>query len=252
MQLIPLDEIASGASIRYTVINNVRYLSTRDFIMHMCATKVDYAGQIWRNLSADKKMHIMPILMHKFPGRGQIDQPVITFANAIKLVMLLPGKRVRQCRVQITDIISRYLDGDMTMCDEIKHNSSMGQKRSYSAFAEDVTGRVDSDGSKDMPDSQYIYATKSAAFPKLLKIGRTVNMKSRLAQLNTGCAPAPHTLVAIVPTLNMFRDECLAHEFFASKRRAGEFFEVDESEVKAYFTNVILDRYQKELFESMC
>jgi hypothetical protein len=252
LQTIALDEISPGAKVRVTVINDVHYLSVRDVIMYICDKDNNMAGEIWRRLPQNNKNELQPLAEFKFPGRGQSEQPVITFSASIKLAMMLPGKHAMSCRVQFAEIISRYLNGDMSMCDDIKNNNLVGQKRSYSAFADDITGRMGLTGNKTLPDSQYIYATKSAAFPKLLKIGRTVDMKSRLAQLNTGCAPAPHALVAIVPTLNMYRDECLAHEFFASKRRAGEFFEVDESEVKAYFTNIILDRYQKELFESMC
>ena len=44
MATIPLDEIAPGATIRYTVIDGVQYLSIRDFIMHACGTSNDYAG----------------------------------------------------------------------------------------------------------------------------------------------------------------------------------------------------------------
>ena len=44
MATIPLDEIAPGATIRFTVIDGVQYLSIRDFIMHMCNTSNDYAG----------------------------------------------------------------------------------------------------------------------------------------------------------------------------------------------------------------
>jgi hypothetical protein len=51
--------------------------------------------------------------------------------------------------------------------------------------------------------------------------------------------------------MNMHRDEFLAHEHFASKRKAGEFFELDDLDVKKYFTEVILHRYQMELLASL-
>jgi hypothetical protein len=252
LQTIQLDEISPGARIRFTVINDVQYLSVRDFIICVCNKNQNDAGEVWRKLSLDAKNKVKHLVLEfQFPGRGQSPQPVITFQGSIKLIMFLPGKRVKQCRSQITEIISRYLDGDVSMCDEIKHNHLIGQKRSYAAFARDVMRNEDSNGNQKTPDFQYIYATKSAAFPNLVKIGRTIDIKSRLSQLNTGCAPAPHELVAIVPTMNMYRDEHLTHEHFASYRRAGEFFEVDEADVKAYFTKIILVRYQKDLFESM-
>jgi hypothetical protein len=250
LQIIALDEISPGAKIRVTVINDVHYLSVRDVIMHVCDKDNKAASKIWERLSL--KTQIQSILLYKFPGQGQSEQPVIPFSVSIKLAMMLPGKHAMSCRVKFAEIISRYLDGDVSMCDEIKHNRLIGQKRSYSEFADDITKRMDSERNKHMPETQYIYASKTTALPGMLKIGKTENIKARLLGLNVSIKPKPHVLVAIVPTLNTKRDERLAHEHFASKRIAGEFFEVDESEVKQYFKDVILERYQKELFESMC
>jgi hypothetical protein len=262
-----LNEIASGATIRFTVIDGVQYLSTVDFIMHICDTTNDYAGQIWRNLSESTKNEIYdfaqkdiasriggdkkPFVLYQFPGRGQRNQLVITFPAALKLAMMLPGKNAARYKSKCADLISRYLDGDASICSEVKENNSIGQKRSYSRFIGDITARVEVDKANEMYEPQYIYATKSAAFPGLIKIGCTSNMKARLSQLNTACAPSPHEVVSIAPSMDMHRDECLAHENFASKRKAGEFFELDESDVKKYFERVILHRYQRELLVSV-
>lgn len=78
---------------------------------------------------------------------------------------------------------------------------------------------------------KYVYAVKSAAFPGLIKIGRTQHMKERLSQLNTSCTPSPFVIVAVSQTVDYVRDEKLAHDFFSLQRREGEFFSVSESEV---------------------
>lgn len=249
--VIPFDEIVPGATVRFCVKDGVQYLSIRDMIMCVCGKDQHDAAQIWRRMSEHNKDQLCHSLSsHKFPGQGQSEQPVITFRAAIKLVMMLPGKRAQHYRVKFSEIISRYLDGDASLCDEIKRNQLVGKKRSYSKFAQEVDQNIEEDGIDDMPQHQYVYATKSAAFPGLIKIGRTSNMIARLSQLNTGCAPAPHTVVCIVPTLDMYRDECLAHNFFAEFRKEGEFFEVSEFDVKQYFIDVLLLQYQKELTES--
>lgn len=85
---------------------------------------------------------------------------------------------------------------------------------------------------------KYVYAVKSAAFPGLIKIGRTQNMRERLSQLNVSCAPAPFVVVAVSPTLDYVRDEKMAHEFFSSQRRKGEFFSASESAVKDIFKTI--------------
>jgi len=85
---------------------------------------------------------------------------------------------------------------------------------------------------------KFVYAVKSAAFPGLIKIGRTQNMRDRLSQLNTSCAPAPFVVVTVSQTLDYVRDERMAHDFFASQRMEGEFFSVPESEVIDFFKTI--------------
>lgn len=247
---IPFDEIVAGATVRVAIIRDMQYLSVRDLIMHLCGKNNDEAGLVWRRMSLEKKEKLSrDLAVYQFPGRGQQYQPMITLSGSIKLVMMLPGKRVQQYRTKFAEIISRYLDGDCDLCQEIEDNKTVGQKRSYSRFAQGIECSIQEqlDANDDIPQVQYIYATKSTAFPGLIKIGRTINMRARLSSLNTSCAPAPHVVVAIAPTLDMFRDEYLAHHFFADSRKEGEFFEVTEQEVKDYFSNVIMRRYQEDL-----
>jgi hypothetical protein len=90
--LIPFDEIAPGGSVRFAVIDGKQYLSIRDLIVHVCNVTFDYAGQIWRRLSDEQRSEMKGFCKtYQFPGRGQSEQPVITFPGAIKLSMFLPG-----------------------------------------------------------------------------------------------------------------------------------------------------------------
>jgi hypothetical protein len=83
--------------------------------------------------------------------------------------------------------------------------------------------------------TKFIYAVQSAVFPGLIKIGRTQNVKERLSQLNTACAPSPFVIVAVSPSLDCIRDEKRAHEFFSDHRKEGEFFAITESQVIELF-----------------
>lgn len=124
VQTIPLDEIIPGALIRFTVIDGVQYMSIRDLIMFVCDASVDYAGQIWRNIPNARKSEVHDYLSNfQFPGRGQVDQPVITFPGAIKLSMFLPGEKAKQNRASMTNIIVRYFAGDKTLIEEIAANA---------------------------------------------------------------------------------------------------------------------------------
>ena len=156
--------------------------------------------------------------------------------------MVLPGKASKVFRKKFTDIIVRYLDGDITMCAEIKKNRDMGRSASYTNFIQDTMKQIMEEQEQEqaghLPTISYIYASKSAAFPGLIKIGKTQDVAQRLSQLNTGCAPAPHTVVAVATTFNKDKDEKEAHQHFAAFRREGEFFEVSELDVQTYFSLV--------------
>ena len=250
INVIQLDEITPNAFVRWTLINETQYLSVRDIIMCVCSKNSNYSGQVWRNLSHDKKEELHSCLeYYKFPGQGHKTQPVITFSGAITLIMLLPGEEAKIHRTAFAEIIKRYTEGDQSLCEEIKRNKERGSKVSYTALANKVLQH----GEKHVkiPTTEYVYATKSDAFPGLIKIGKTVNIAKRLAQMNTGCAPSPHYVVAVAPTLNYTRDEQTAHAFFADKRRDGEFFEVSETEVTNYFCTHIMAQYQAELAQNV-
>lgn len=119
-----LDEIAPGAIIRFTIIDGVQYLSIRDFIMHMCDKDNNHAAEIWRRLNEDKKNELNSFCVtFKFPGRGQQDQPVITFPGAIKLAMFLPGENAKRNRSIMSKILIRYFAGDKSLIQEIEANS---------------------------------------------------------------------------------------------------------------------------------
>ena len=250
----PFDDIIAGATVRIAEIDGVQYLSIRDVIMHVCGKDNNYAGEIWRRMSDEKRSKLGPFLNEfQFPGCGQQIQPVITLPGSVKLAMILPGKNAKRYKWIFADVISRYLDGDDKMCSEIKQNKSMGKKRSYEKFAQDMDRSIKEEdkSNKKNPRIGYVYATQSNAFPGLIKIGQTLDMKARLSQLNTACAPSPHVVVALAPTFDMDRDEKDSHEFFSTVRMQGEFFAVNKSQVKKYFHEHIMALHQEELLEYM-
>ena len=125
VQTILLDEIIPGATIRFTVIDGVQYLSIRDFIRHMCEKDNNHAAEIWRRLPHDTKTELNAFCVtFQFRGRGQAEQPVITFPGAVKLLMFLPGETAKQNRSLMTEILVRYFAGDPTLIREIEANAS--------------------------------------------------------------------------------------------------------------------------------
>jgi hypothetical protein len=124
VQTIMLDEITSGATMRYIIMEGKQYLSVRDLIMHLCNKNQNDGGEVWRNLSSDKKKEVQEFVLHvQFPGRGQTPQPVITFPGAIKLAMFLPGECAKKNRSIMASIIVRYYAGDPSLIREIEANA---------------------------------------------------------------------------------------------------------------------------------
>jgi hypothetical protein len=147
------------------------------------------------------------------------------------------------------DIIQRYLDGDTTLCKEIQENKEIGKAKSYSNFMDEALSDAKKKMEKaleEIPKTAYIYATYSDAFPGLVKIGRSRNVKARISSGNTFSAPAPQCVICMAATFNAERDEKAAHEFFRQFRREGEFFEISHQEVENYFNAIIKKQYQAE------
>ena len=201
----------------------------------------DNAGKQLRNLDP-KLFNPAKFMVIKLPGKGNLSTKTLDCSDAMDLVMVLPGNASKVIRKKFADIIVRYLDGDITMCAEIKKNRDMGRSASYTNFIQDTMKQIMEEQEQEqaghLPTISYIYASKSAAFPGLIKIGKTQDVAQRLSQLNTGCAPAPHTVVAVATTFNKDKDEKEAHQHFAAFRREGEFFEVSELDVQTYFSLV--------------
>lgn len=224
------------------------------YVAMMTGKNRDDSGKTIRNLS-DELFHSGKFTDRQLSKRGGHPTTLISFHHAIELAMVLPGKTAKKVRKQFKEIIVRYLDGDRSMCHEIESNHSMGKIKSYSKFASKTMSTMqDEDAmiqSREMPPTCYVYATKSPAFPGLIKIGKTVNIAARVSQLNTSCAPAPHIIVAVAPTFNHDRDEKTAHAFFASVQCKGEFFKLQDSEVINYFATHITPQFNTELVQHM-
>jgi hypothetical protein len=192
--------------------------------------------------------------IHKFPGRGQRDTPCTTIKGIQQLIIILGGKVAEAFKDKALKVLQRYLDGDTSICKEVEENKQMGQKRSYAKFMTTVLESAQekkNEELKEIPATSYIYATYSKAFPGLLKIGRSRDVKARLSSANTFTAPAPHRLLCMAPTFDAVRDEASTHAHFAQCRREGEFFEVQPTEVEAYFAAVITKLYQREVCKHM-
>ena len=150
-------------------------------------------------------------------------------------------------RSAAVDILSRYLTGDETLVEEIKNNKSIGPLAACKKLAMKTTaGQIE-----PMPISGWLYGTESNAFPGQIKIGCSMHLDARISSADTFCRPAPHMVVAAVPTFDPRRDEKRVHAFFANERDVGEFFRTSKVAVQAYFNAHIMPVYQEELKQAI-
>ena len=253
--------LTSSAAVRGMVSpDGTHRFSVYDFICLAAQkpTESNYGRVTYARLISDKSEFKNEIknttLRIRFErGRGQLT-PVATVEGLVKLLTILGDKVSQAFRVEAFDILTRYLNGDTSLCMEIHENKDLGVTKSYAKITEKVLKRAQElieNEANMMPVVSFVYGTKSAAFPGLIRIGRTLNMNARLASLNTSCAPAPHRVVAVAPTLDSVRDERTAHEFFASRRVEGEFFNITDAEVKAYFANHITCQFHLDMADKL-
>ena len=124
MATIPFDDIVPGATVRFTVIQGMQYLSVRDILMHLCDLTAKRASEKWERLPTEAKNEIADCLCNfKYPGQGQSEQPVITFKGALKLAMLVSGQKAALYRSAMVNILQRYYAGDGSLTDEIAANA---------------------------------------------------------------------------------------------------------------------------------
>ena len=255
--LLKLVDRAEGSSARGMVTpDGKQVFSVYDFMTSACGygNSGGSARSEFKRLIGDGSEYKNEVLascysLH-FPGQRGPATPCMTVEGLLILLKCLGSKVSKAFQDETFSVLQRYLDGDCSMLEEIEQNKLMGKRKSYENFAERVAKRAltyTDNASNEMPSTSYIYGTKSDAFPNLVKIGRSANLTARLSTLNTSCKPMPHKIVAAAPTLDAVRDEDLAHTFFASARREGEFFEVSAADVQSFFSKHIMANYQLEL-----
>lgn len=147
ISFISFDQIAPMSSVRVAVIDDVQYLSIRDFIMVMCDQNCVNACQTWRRFPKDRVNALSSVMYtdYKFKGRGQQKQDLIQVQGALKLLMWLPGKRANEFKSKAVGILNRFYTGDTTLLAEIRENSKANGPVNVTARAAISTHVADAD-----------------------------------------------------------------------------------------------------------
>ena len=111
-----------------------------DLAMAMTGLARDQAGLVLRRLS-EEIFPSIKLINRKMPGKGNSHTKLVSFQDAIELLMVLPGKVARETRVGFSEIIKRYLAGDHSLLSEILHNAASDSPIAQMARASmDITG----------------------------------------------------------------------------------------------------------------
>lgn len=114
-------EIVQGrdASVRVTDDN---MLYAVDLVMAMTGKDRNNAGRDLRDLS-DEIFQSTKFVDRQTSTRGGHKTKLVSFSNAIELIMVLPGKVAKETRAKFADIIKRYLAGDKSLITEVEANA---------------------------------------------------------------------------------------------------------------------------------
>ena len=93
-----------------------------DLVMVMTGKDRDYAGQVLRRLP-DETFSSGKLPDRNFPGKGNANIKLVSFKDALELVMVLPGKVAKETRSRFASIIERYMAGDRSLVKEVEANA---------------------------------------------------------------------------------------------------------------------------------
>jgi hypothetical protein len=80
------------------------------------------AGAVLRNIP-EEQFTSTKFIEKSLPGKGNHRTKLVTFQDAIELIMILPGKIAKEFRLKFVDVIKRYLAGDHSLIQEIQDNA---------------------------------------------------------------------------------------------------------------------------------
>ena len=118
---LSFEEIVHGrdASVRIT---DDGLLFVVDLVMVVTGKSRDDSSRVLRDLPEEIFQQVK-FTCKSFPGKGNGRTKLVTFQDALELIMVLPGKIAKESRVQFAEIIKRYLAGDESLVKEIRANA---------------------------------------------------------------------------------------------------------------------------------
>ena len=121
MQTIPFSELLPGHVVRVTD-DNPPLIWAVDLVMAVTGKNRNNAGEILRDLDEKLFSHDRVVTKSQ-PGSGNSKTRLVSFQDALELVMVLPGKVAKDTRKKASAILTRYYAGDPSLVREIQANA---------------------------------------------------------------------------------------------------------------------------------
>jgi hypothetical protein len=120
LNVIPLQEIAHGATVRAVVIDGVQHLCLHYIVLAMCDDQLSTAKIAWCSMSMEKRVDVILYgAQVPLPGNSGDVQLVIWFENALKLLAWLPCKRSQEGRDKVAEILIGHYAGEGGLLREV-------------------------------------------------------------------------------------------------------------------------------------
>ena len=248
-----LFKIMDNKDIRSMLVGEKRMCSVLSLIAYLCHYKKgsSSARVLFRNIILQSRkpnqlkmyafvQQVQYLYLNKLKGGHKT--PCIETQDIVALFTIIRDKLHSAYRLEVEDILGRYLDGDHTLHAEVDANHQMGPVAARAHFVEKVLERA-ATIPQEPPREGYVYAAVSPAFPGLIKLGESINVPARICSLNTACKHMPYKVVAQAPSRDPVRDERMVKAYFADRCVAGEIFAVSVEEIVSFYALHITNPY---------
>lgn len=118
-----VDSLFLGKNVRVYEQNSIKFVSLIDIIT-LLTSDPNYASKIYNRVIHEYEELKDFIIYHTFEGQGQKSTPLVDKYGLMEFLMVLPGKKAALFRRKAAKILVRYLEGDVTLVQEIVDNAS--------------------------------------------------------------------------------------------------------------------------------
>jgi len=118
---ISFKDIVQGRDATVRVTSD-KLIYAVDLVMVMTGKDRNQSGLVLRRLT-DDLLQSHKLIDRQISKTGGHPTKLVSFQDALELVMVLPGKVAKETRTKFADIIKRYMGGDSSMVTELEANA---------------------------------------------------------------------------------------------------------------------------------